>query len=63
MKTILKSFFLLVSLSLTVPVFAQSDYETTKARAEAGDAEAQKERGFINGNGEGVAENDQEAVC
>jgi hypothetical protein len=40
MKTILKTLLLLIALS-AAPVFAQSDYETTKVRAEAGDAEAQ----------------------
>lgn len=42
MKTILKALFVLIALS-AVPVFAQSDYsdyEATKARAEAGDANA-----------------------
>lgn len=41
MKTILKSFFLLVALTATVPVLAQSDIEATKARAEAGEVKAQ----------------------
>lgn len=39
MKTIIKALFLLTALS-AVSVFAQSDFEETKARAEAGDAEA-----------------------
>ncbi len=45
MKTIIKALFLLAALSLTVPVFAQSDFEATKARAEAGDAIAQSSLG------------------
>ncbi len=40
MKTILKSFFLLVALTVAVPVFAQTDFEATKARAEAEDGDA-----------------------
>ena len=61
MKTIFKTLLLLIALS-AVPVFAQSDFEAIKARAETGDAEAQVSLGFIYGDGEGVAENDQEAV-
>jgi hypothetical protein len=34
MKTIMKTLFLLVALTAAVPVFAQSDFESTKARAE-----------------------------
>jgi hypothetical protein len=33
MKTIINALFLLVALTLAVPVFAQSDFEATKARA------------------------------
>jgi TPR repeat protein len=62
MKTIFKALFLLVSLILTVPVFAQSDFEAAKARAEAGDVQSQYELGVMYRNGEGVAQNDQEAV-
>ncbi len=40
MKTIIKALFMLIALSIAVPVFAQSDFEATKARAEAGDANA-----------------------
>ena len=40
MKTILKALFLLVALTAALPVFAQSDFEATKASAEAGDANA-----------------------
>jgi hypothetical protein len=39
MKLLFKTLFFLVALS-AVPVFAQSDFEAVKARAEAGDAEA-----------------------
>jgi TPR repeat protein len=62
MKTILKAFFLLVALTLAVPVFAQTDFEATKARAEAGDAEAQVALGLMYMNGRGVAQNNSEAV-
>ena len=36
MKSIFKVLFFLCALSLAFPVFAQSDFEATKARAEAG---------------------------
>jgi hypothetical protein len=62
MKTILKALFLLAALSSALPVFAQSAFETIKARAEAGDAEAQAELGFIYGSGEGVTINIQESL-
>jgi TPR repeat protein len=62
MKTILKVLFLLVALAAAVPVFAQSDYEAAKALAETGDAEAQVSLGTMYRNGEGVVQNDQEAV-
>ena len=61
MKTILKALFLLIALS-AVPVFAQSDFEATKARAEAGDATSQHNLGVMYENGTGVVQNDQEAV-
>jgi TPR repeat protein len=61
MKTIFKALFLLIALS-AVPVFAQSDYETTKARAEAGDAQSQFQLGVMYANGRGVAKNEQEAL-
>jgi TPR repeat protein len=61
MKTILKALFLLITLS-AVPVFAQSDFDATKARAETGDAQSQYELGNIYFFGEGVAQNDQEAL-
>lgn len=62
MKTILKVFPLLIALIVAVPLFAQSDFESTKARAEAGDATSQHNLGFMYANGMGVARNDQEAV-
>ncbi len=62
MKIILKALFLLVALTLAVPVFAQSDFQSTKARAEAGDAEAQYSLGYLYANGMGAPLNDQEAV-
>ena len=53
MKTILKAFFLLVALTLAVPVFAQSDFEAIKARAKAG---------VMNNEGDSVEQSDQEAM-
>jgi len=61
MRTIFKSFFLLVALTLAVPVFAQSDFEAIKARAEAGDAQSQYDLGVMLDNGTGVAQNYEEA--
>jgi len=68
-KKIYKAFFLLIAITATVPVFAQSyleavtaGAEATKARAEAGDATAQYNLGVMYSKGEGVAQNDQEAV-
>ena len=62
MKSIFKALFFLCALSLAFPVFAQPDFEATKARAEAGDANAQNNLGAMYDNGTGVAENVQEAV-
>jgi TPR repeat protein len=62
MKTIINALFLLVALTVAVPVFAQSDFEATKARAEAGDASAQYNLGLMYANGIGVARNDQVAA-
>ena len=62
MKSIFKALFFLCALSLAFPVFAQSDFDATKARAEAGDANAQNNLGAMYDNGTGVAENVQEAV-
>jgi hypothetical protein len=53
MKTILKTLYLLVALTSAVPVFAQSDFETTKARAEAGE---------MYNEGDGVEQSDQDAT-
>lgn len=41
MNSLNKALFLLVALSSAVPVFAQSDYEVTRERAEQGIARAQ----------------------
>lgn len=60
MKSIFKALFLLIALS-AVPALAQSDFEATKARAEAGDSEAQLSLGFMYFDGTGVTQNDQEA--
>lgn len=62
MKTILKALFLLIALSTAVPVFAQSDFEAIKARAEAGDADFQAALGAAYSNGKLVPKNDHEAV-
>ena len=53
MIIIIKALFLLVALTLAVPVFAQSDFEATKARAEAG---------VMNNEGDSVEQSDQEAM-
>ena len=53
MKTIFKSLFLFVALTLAVPVFAQSAFEATKARAEAGE---------MYNEGDGVEQSDQDAT-
>lgn len=47
MKAMFEALLLLVALTLAVPAIAQSDYEATKARAEAGDAQAQYELGYM----------------
>jgi TPR repeat protein len=47
---------------ITVPEVSQSDFSATKKLAEQGDARAQANLGRMYANGEGVAENDQEAV-
>ncbi len=62
MKTILKALFLFVSLALAGSVFAQVDFESTKARAEAGDAVAQFNLGMMYADGTGVTQSEQEAV-
>jgi hypothetical protein len=40
MRAISKALFLHIALYAIVPEFAQSDFEATKVRAEAGDAQA-----------------------
>jgi hypothetical protein len=62
MKTIIKALFLFVALTSALPVFAVSNFEATKARAEAGDATSQHNLGVMYANGMGVARNDQEAA-
>jgi hypothetical protein len=54
----------LTALALCVPVQAQTPEETDalRARAEAGDALAQFSLGVMYGTGEGVPEDDAEAV-
>ena len=53
---------LLLLLLLPALAFGQSDFEQTKARAEAGNAFAQASLGVMYHYGEGVPENDTEAV-
>ena len=54
---------LLVAVALSIgSVSARTEIESPKARALGGDAFAQFSLGFIYANGEGVAENDAEAV-
>ena len=62
MKTIFKTFFLVFALLITVQVIAQPDFNATKILAEQGYASAQYNLGLMYANGDGVAENDQEAV-
>jgi TPR repeat protein len=62
MKSILKALFLLVALTTALPAFAQPEFDATKARAEAGDAEAQFDIGWMYYIGESVAQNVQEAI-
>ena len=61
MNTIIKALFLPIYLS-AVPVFAQSDFEATVARAEAGDVEAQYTLGLKYDIGSGVTPNISEAI-
>ena len=53
---------LALSVAFSCSAFAQPDFESTKARAEAGDSIDQYNLGVMYANGTGVAENDQEAV-
>jgi TPR repeat protein len=53
---------LLLLLLLPALAFAQSDFEETKALAEQGNADAQYNLGLIYDLGNGVPENDAEAV-
>jgi TPR repeat protein len=62
MKIVFKALYLFVALILAVPVIAQTDFEATKLRAEAGDSQAQYELGYIYANGMGVTQSDKEAV-
>ena len=53
----------LVALALCVPVQAQTpEIDALRVRAEAGDAEAQNNLGVMYANGEGVPQDDAEAV-
>ena len=45
-----------------VPASAQEDYQETLREAERGDAEAQASLGFMYANGQGVAQDDAEAL-
>ena len=41
---------------------SEESFEELRARAEAGDAEAQNKLGYMYRNGEGVPQDDEEAV-
>jgi len=62
LKTIFKAFFLLIALSLAIPVIAQPDFEAIRGRAETGDAWYQNWLGVYYAEGIGVAQNSSEAV-
>jgi TPR repeat protein len=62
MKKIFKALFFFIALLTAVPVIAQSDFEVTKARAEAGDAQSQYDLGEMYASGDGVIQNYQEAA-
>lgn len=48
MKSILNTLLLIILLSVASPAIAQTDFEDIKARAEAGDAGAQTNLGFMH---------------
>ena len=53
----------LAALGVGAPVQAQTpEFDALRARAEAGDAEAQDDLGIMYANGLGVSEDDAEAV-
>ena len=60
MKNILSA--LLLTCAFVLPAMAAPDFEETKELAEQGDAVGQYNLGFMYDNGEGVPENDAEAV-
>ena len=55
-------YILLLTVVLASNAFAAPDFDETKAAAEQGDAVAQNNLGFMYDKGEGVPENDAEAV-
>jgi TPR repeat protein len=61
MKTILKSLFLITTLS-TAAGCSESKFEVTKTRAEAGDVNAQELLGYLYINGDGTEINEQEGL-
>jgi len=58
-----RSVAVLVALALCVPVQAQTpEIDALRVRAEAGDAEAQLDLGFMYGSGRGVPQDAAETV-
>jgi len=55
-------YILLLTVLLASNAFGAPDFDETKAAAEQGDAVAQNNLGYMYDNGEGVPENDAEAV-
>ena len=58
----MKSLLIATILLLSSAAYGQPDFEETKLLAEQGLASAQYNLGFMYANGEGVPENDVEAV-
>ena len=55
-------YILLLTVLLASNAFAATDFDETKVAAEQGDAKAQVDLGVMYANGDGVPENDAEAV-
>jgi hypothetical protein len=63
MKPLVVAVAVLVALALCVPVQAQTpEVDALRVRAEAGDADAQYNLGVMYGTGDGVSQDDAEAV-
>ena len=64
MKPLVATVAVLVALAAGAPVQAQTpDIDALRARAEEGDADAQVNLGLMYANGEGVPQDDAEAVA